>query len=67
MNENIKEIYDIIMNDEETYELYMRGAFDIAIEEATRASQIYGNPITLTSGEWKKLVSILESEKYGEY
>lgn len=67
MNENVKEIYDIIMNDEETYELYTRGAFDLAIDEATRQSAIYGNPIKLTSGEWKKLVSMLDSARYNEF
>lgn len=66
-NPNIRELYNIIMNDEAMYELYMKGAFGSAIKEASKQSIIYGNPIKLISEEKQQLATILDDERYDEF
>lgn len=62
LNNNQKEIYDIIMNDEPSYILYRDKDFRKAIENAIGMANEYGYPIALDSDEKEELIAYLKEE-----
>lgn len=62
LNNNQKEIYDIIVNDEPSYILYRNKDFEKAIENAIEMANDYGYPIALDNEEKEELIKYLEEE-----